>query len=525
MSNHGNETTRGLNDPSFEDGAPSSADELNAAEEDSRLHAEPSINSINAPLKGANKAVRALIVVLVIAAVGGLGAFFAVNWLNRMKEVVRESSQHRKGATSADSANSLNPEAPTRVSSGSRARMLGADGGALAPAHAASGADGWGGGEDVRPIRDANGNVVLNPTGKAMGVDASGHVVEVPAIGTVDGTEPRGKRPLPGQSNVAGVQKGGAAGGGQPEKKPPSRYGGSILADGLTTQAMAQAAAASEAAAAKPTAAEQRTNDLLRMLVQPHGQDSAPSTGSASVGTAGGQDGTGKASSGPVGSQMNSSRTPVAVAARMKDQTLLLPKNRQGDCILTTKIINELAGFTSCTLTQNLYGADGKVVLLERGSEVSGEYGVSNQAGQRRLFIVWTRVRTPEGVEVDLESPAADPLGTSGVPGYLEQRWTERIGAALLLSVMKDTITLAMAAAQPSQSAGSVVVTPGQNTIATGQDLAEQVLKQTINVKPTLYINEGSRVSIFVARDLDFSSVYKLSTVGAPADNLAKATQ
>jgi type IV secretion system protein VirB10 len=197
----------------------------------------------------------------------------------------------------------------------------------------------------------------------------------------------------------------------------------------------------------------------------------------------------------------------------MTDQTLLLPKGRQADCVLTTRIVNELPGFTSCALTQNMYSADGKVLLLERGSEVSGEYGVSSQLGLRRLFIVWTRVRTPSGVEVDLRSPGADALGTSGVPGHLEQRWTERIGAALLLSVMRDAFELEIARQQADRSSSSTVVlgpTPGGNTMQAGQDIGEQVVKQTLNVKPTLHIAEGARISIHVARDLDFSPVYAL---------------
>ena len=519
MSNRNNDSTHGLNEPHFGGESTAIPGDDDAAGQEGGQPQEPTINSINSTSKKGNKALRAFFVLVVCALVIGLGVFFGIKWLTQMKEVVRESSMHRKGAPSADSPNSLNPESTARTGSNNKPRALGADGVAPAPmGSAAAGSAAGGGADEVRPIRGSDGQIVVNAGGKALGVDGNGHVVEVPAIGTVDGTEQRTKRPLPGQSNVAGVQQ-GAAGGGQPEKKPPSRYGGALLADGLTSSAIAQANAASDSAASRSSTAEQRTFDLVRSLL-PHGQDAT--SAASTVAAAAGQDGASKQNSGPVASQLSSSHTAVAVAARMPDQTLLLPKNRQGDCILTTRIVNELPGLTSCTLTQNLYGADGKVILLERGSEISGEYGVSNQTGQRRLFIVWTRVRTPEGVEVDIQSPAADPLGTSGVPGYLEQRWVERIGAALLVSVMKDTLALALERAAPTTTSSSVVVQPGQNTVQTGQDLAEQVLKQTINTRPTLYINEGTRVSVFVARDLDFSPVYRLKTVSAQTNTPSK---
>jgi type IV secretion system protein VirB10 len=50
------------------------------------------------------------------------------------------------------------------------------------------------------------------------------------------------------------------------------------------------------------------------------------------------------------------------------------------------------------------------------------------------------------------------------------------------------------------------------NTQQTGNEMASKVLEGTINIPPTLTKNQGERVSIFVARDLDFSSVYGLTT-------------
>ncbi|MBZ8143909.1 hypothetical protein CLD22_29425, partial [Rubrivivax gelatinosus] len=123
---------------------------------------------------------------------------------------------------------------------------------------------------------------------------------------------------------------------------------------------------------------------------------------------------------GTVGSSLYSSSTPVAIAKRMTDQNLILPKGRQADCVLTGRIIDEVPGFTSCVLAQNLYSDNGRVLLLERGSELTGEYGTTNQLGMERLFVTWSRLKTPEGIEIDLSSPGSDRLGTSGLPGHLD---------------------------------------------------------------------------------------------------------
>jgi type IV secretion system protein VirB10 len=202
----------------------------------------------------------------------------------------------------------------------------------------------------------------------------------------------------------------------------------------------------------------------------------------------------------------------------MLDQNLVLPKGRQADCTLTTRIVDEVPGFTSCVLAQNLYSDNGRVLLLERGSELSGEYGVTNQLGLERLFVTWTRIRTPQGIEVDLSSPGTDRLGTSGVPGQLDNRWGARIGAAFLLSFVKDiTVAIINKQTKDSTTGGTSVnvqTAPGQNTLNASSSLAEEVIKQTIKVRSRLTGNEGDRISVYVARDLDFASVYALKGAG-----------
>ena len=51
------------------------------------------------------------------------------------------------------------------------------------------------------------------------------------------------------------------------------------------------------------------------------------------------------------------------------------------------------------------------------------------------------------------------------------------------------------------------------NTSNTSDSLAREVLRATINIPPTLTVNHGEAVSIFVPRDVDFSDVYGLEMV------------
>ncbi len=114
------------------------------------------------------------------------------------------------------------------------------------------------------------------------------------------------------------------------------------------------------------------------------------------------------------------------------------------------RLVSDLPGLASCIVTQNVYSDNGKVLLLERGSEATGEYSAGMAQGQSRVFVLWSRIKTPTGVVINLDSPGADDLGTSGLPGMVNNHWWERLGAAALLTIVQDAIAYKTAAASNS---------------------------------------------------------------------------
>jgi type IV secretion system protein VirB10 len=136
-------------------------------------------------------------------------------------------------------------------------------------------------------------------------------------------------------------------------------------------------------------------------------------------------------------------------------------------------------------------------VLIPRGSRLYGEYTADVSAGQTRAMINWQRLLRPDGVTIDLESPAADPLGRAGVQGKVDSNFFARFGGAILQSVLDISVALATGAIADD----AVVVNLPQST--------QQVTGQTVSpaAQPRLRVQQGTSVSVFVARDLDFSTV------------------
>jgi type IV secretion system protein VirB10 len=217
-------------------------------------------------------------------------------------------------------------------------------------------------------------------------------------------------------------------------------------------------------------------------------------------------------STGGLGDKLNATATPATSASILRNRSLILAKGAMIPCVLKTRIDSTVPGMTSCVLPQNLYSDDGKTVLAERGSEMVGEYQSGLLQGQERLFVLWTRIKTTKGVVINLDSPGTDPLGGAGMPGYVDNHFFQRFGAAILLSVITDGLqtlqSVAQQAATKSSANGSSVVYSSSSS--NGQTMASEALRNSINIPPTLYKNHGDRIAIFVARDLSFESVYDI---------------
>jgi type IV secretion system protein VirB10 len=231
--------------------------------------------------------------------------------------------------------------------------------------------------------------------------------------------------------------------------------------------------------------------------------------GPAGTGAPGGGGGSGVPGGGELAALLRPSATAAVRAQVLPAQRLLLPKGAFIDCTLETAINSTLPGMTTCVMATDTFGVDGNVVLLERGTKLIGETRGQVQQGTARIFVLWTEARTPTGVVVPLDSPGADELGRSGLPGEVNRHFWQRFGAAMLVSVIDGAV---QAAAQSSRSGNgsAVVVNPSAS-----QDVLTEILKNTINIPPTVVKRNGDRIQVLVARDLDFRSVYELRSVAS----------
>ena len=165
--------------------------------------------------------------------------------------------------------------------------------------------------------------------------------------------------------------------------------------------------------------------------------------------------------------------------------------------VLETAIDTNVPGYVRAVVSQDVRSFDGTKVLVPRSSRLIGQYQSGLQNGQKRAYVIWTRLIRPDGASVNLASPAIGFDGTTGLAGQVSgNSFFKRFGSAMLLSVVGGLGGLL------SSGGGSSVIVGGAS-----QSAAATAAQQDGQRGPVVRVRQGEPIRIFTARDLDFTAV------------------
>lgn len=185
--------------------------------------------------------------------------------------------------------------------------------------------------------------------------------------------------------------------------------------------------------------------------------------------------------------------TARARAGNFSNRSTTVPQGTLIPAVLESALDSTRAGFARAIVSRDVRGFDGTRVLVPRGSRLIGEYRSDTAPGQKRLMVLWTRLIRPDGVTIAIVSGAGDPLGRAGIGAQVNSHFFQRFAGAILQSALNVGVNLASRAAD-----GTVIYAlPG---LGQGAQVA-----QPQQIPPTLRVRQGTSISIFVARDLDFT--------------------
>ena len=256
---------------------------------------------------------------------------------------------------------------------------------------------------------------------------------------------------------------------------------------GQTNGATPDSANADQRAAAARKAEEER---LAEPLVNSLGRGSDGSASAAAGNNSTGNDFLDAAASRSV---------ETARAEQLADAHRLVPQGRTIPAILETAISSDLPGQLRARVSRDVWSADATTILIPSGSILIGEYSSDISLGQRRVLVAWNRVITTDQRSVMIGSRGVDALGRAGLTGNVQHRFGQKFEAAFFISIFSGIANL-----------GNRTVNRGDNNISSsfvdgtnqfGQ-AASEPLSEYLSIPPSISINQGEQINVFVSRDL-----------------------
>ncbi len=282
----------------------------------------------------------------------------------------------------------------------------------------------------------------------------------------------------------------------------------------------------------------QQGTDMAQASMQPG------DNGQGMVGLNGGEDFSGQGAPGIAGRDGTGGDANRAFLAAMGNQDIAVSravKNDRTDAwiaqgtmirgTLETAINSDLAGMAKAIVRDDVYSFDGRRILIPAGSSLIGDYKADIQQGQERVFIVWTRMIRGDGVSVQLGSFGTDRLGQSGMTGKVDRKYWQRFGPPVLLTMIGGAAQYVATLGNPDRNNDITIVNPdgtvtripqsstetpeqqargiaAQTIAASIQQMAAEAFGNTKDIRPTIHIDQGADINVFVTRDLDFSDLY-----------------
>jgi type IV secretion system protein VirB10 len=201
-------------------------------------------------------------------------------------------------------------------------------------------------------------------------------------------------------------------------------------------------------------------------------------------------------------------RISATRAYMVPDPSLIMTRGQVIPCTVMPAIDTTLTGIVTCITAEDATSTDNKVSLMDRGTVCVGQQGGGVTHGQRRVGIIWQRCETPQHVLVPLESGATDALGRPGIPGEVDSHFWDRFGGAIALSLISDIGPYLIASRQSGANNNTAIAFP--NVLNGPQEVMAEVLKNTMDIRPTITTPQGAKILIYLAGDIDFRDVYQL---------------
>jgi type IV secretory pathway VirB10-like protein len=165
-----------------------------------------------------------------------------------------------------------------------------------------------------------------------------------------------------------------------------------------------------------------------------------------------------------------------------------------------------------CSITKDVFDRSARYVIFPANSRIVGLSQVVSYKGAHRLFINFQRIILPNGASLDLPPSrkalkALDETGALGVVSKVERHWFLQFGTAILFGALDGLA----GAAQRNRDVFSTRAVVIGRTSENFERILENIMTQYSTIVPTIRVDQGKRMRIYLADDVLISPYARVS--------------
>ena len=200
-----------------------------------------------------------------------------------------------------------------------------------------------------------------------------------------------------------------------------------------------------------------------------------------------------------IGATGNYSSMPV-------DMARVITPDKPLPAVLVVPIDTRATVTAVAMVDRDVYGNNGRTVVIPRGTKIIGNIGGSNE----RVGIQWTQLIRPDGTRFLFEAESGDAMGRGGVPGRINERNLQRYGFTLLSGAIQAAASIGFGGQQVQTNSGVGGATQTQDARAVAAQQFNQSIQQInsdfFNRRRQLTVQitvpAGTRITVWSANDL-----------------------
>lgn len=193
---------------------------------------------------------------------------------------------------------------------------------------------------------------------------------------------------------------------------------------------------------------------------------------------------------------------PMVLSSYPVNRSFILTEDRTIAAVLLDGVNSQIPGTVRAVVAEDVFGADGRYKLLEKGDIVLGRYDKTTKVGETRLSVSFYRIiRSADGAEIYSAGTAfayaADKMGRAGLVGDVDNRNWERYGLAFGTSLIGGLAGLGKAKVKGDEYEEFWNRLSDNTT-----EITTKVLEQYMNIAPVITIAQGEPILIRLAADI-----------------------